>query len=343
MQSVINLTGNVYSLADAAKLGKSGGTTWRCAVCQGRVFLRQAFGRLRMDHVVSGCDGVLSNPQTLVTAKRLHALLRQNWTISASTEDAAGTVLGSALIPIERATPFTMPEFDVPMVLVQSYWTVFLVGIVSTEDHVATLTAAAQSLGCGALAVPTADTSWAMLGEILLTPDAHTSVWVAPVEQERVDGKRARFDSLATKSTSVSVHENRKAEHYDPKTPNTATQYREDIESELAAQRWSKWVHSLVKSEEDGYLSDEWFDTYPAQVPHFWLRFWLIKHSLFALGRLIDPALLAIELASNWDADAESELTTDLAKKFGELLAQLENTGVVESRKGQFFCKRAFR
>ena len=350
MKAVLNLSGKLFSLAEAAKAQAKSPVAWRCAACKARVHVRNAFGRPVLTHPTNGCTGELESFDNLATARRATALLAQNWSLSVSRGSELGQLTEVAHIPLERVMPFLLPDVDVPMVLVQSYWSAFLVGVVATHEQVSALAKAANRLACGALAVPAEQTAWQGLSATLFAAEV-SNAWVAPVEQARVDNKRGMFNRIAGHNSAASsasetrqlIQENRQAVHYEPQAPTTARQYLQDITGELRAQRWAKWVRRLVLGRDWGRPRAEWFDAYPVQVPHFWLRFWLVKHSLYQQGRLIDPSALATELLTNWDAQADPELVASMVAVFKELLDALQAKSLVERRGSNYYCARSFR
>lgn len=341
VKSVLSPKNKLFSLADAA--ANKGIRTWRCAACKQLVHVRAAFGRPVLTHSGTACSSEVG-AEYLGPAARTAALLRQNWSLCVSIEDADGNISGSRRVRVERVQAFALPGIEVPLVLVQSYWTAFLVGIVATQEDLQALEKAGKQLDCGAVAVLSESSEWSVLEHNLLSEDALRTVWATPSESLRTDHKRTKFNRISRLNTlPVPVYENRKAEHYDPREPANYRQYLQDILGELCAQRWAKWVRRLVLGQHGSHGRTEWFDAYPLQVPHIWLRFWLIKHSLHFSGRSIDPAALAYQLATVWECEGDTPLTAAVEFVFTELLQDMETQHIVETRDGRFYCVRSLR
>lgn len=346
MRVVVHPLGKRYLLDEALALSYD--IAWTCAKCGAPVQVPRTRKTPRMVHVIPGCDGVLLPLETAETAKRAAAFLGQNWKIyvenkgGSSLQDQAPDTLA---ITLEKVQAFALAGSTIPLVLAQSYFTAFLIGFGSGPEAPEELARIAQAMGCGALLVKVSATAnWEELRGALLTETARSSQWVVLADNVRVDNKRKKFNRISRVNViPAMLRENRKAEHYRPDLPQSRAQYLQDILADVLAQGWAKWVRRLILSR--GWLQPwgDSFDAYPIQVPHFWLRYWLIKHSLHSKGKLIDTHMIARDLAQTWAAQDDFELVEALEHVFVDTLKQLETRELVYFRTGKFYCRKSFR
>jgi hypothetical protein len=346
MKVVVHPLGRRYSLEEASNLSYD--ILWSCAKCGSEVTVPRTRKSPRMVHPTPGCDGVLVPQLTADAAIRASAFLCQNWNIyveNRSSNGSQGEAEASIQITLEKAQAFAIPDVRTPLVLVQSYYTAFIVGFGNTPQVLEELATVSKTLGCGVLMVGTSNAvTWAELAMALLDEHVRGTHWVALADNVRVTNKRKKFNQMSELNVlPAAIRENRKAEHYHPNVPQSRAQYLQDIVSDTRAQGWARWVQKLVLSR--GWVKSwvEDFDEYPIQVPHFWLRYWLIKSALHHQGKLIDSAALAYSLASNWDAQGDLELLSMLEAVFVETLRQLEDRALVAEIDGKYYCKKSFR
>lgn len=356
---LINHKGKLFTPDAALLQQKKSRQLWKCAACLNRVVVREAFGKLICSHLGPDCGKVFVVQDTFNLSKRLAALIEQNWRVSVSIQTQEGTITGVRTIPVERVSPFCKHTIGVAMALVQSYWTVFLVGVVDSTEALSELERVAKSLGRGALAVPLLNPNWSELEESLLSESQPKTFWAEASEQMRLDNKRELFDATnelndaypTAALRAAAVVENRKAEHYSPIEPQNEVQYFQDILAEVRAQKWARWIERLLFNEktlatvtlDDVFSSDGWIDIPPIQVPGFWLQFWMVKHSLSVKGRQIIPELLATELAGHWNSAEVPEVIETLTAEIEERLEKLVAKELVRKQGNKFYCEKAFR
>ena len=362
METVLNPAGSAIALSEAVKVKSM--RSWRCALCKEPVHIRTVRGTPVMAHIEGGCSGRVEAFKTAQVAHRAAALLAQNGYLCVPVPGSdkvtkfahwmdSGRELtnlpgaGLQRIPLERIQAFSFANSTVPLVLVQSYWTSFLIGFNDGPQGLEELSQLGAMMEVGILAVPVHDAftaPWDELTQNLLNEGAENSRWAADCEDERLNEKRGKFKRLSRlNALTAAVWSNRKATHYEPRDLRNRLQYLQDITDELRAQRWPRWVNRLVLRKDQKTRWSSWFEGPGLQVPYFWLRFWLIKNGLHTKGRLLDCCMLAMELQGSMSLEPDNQLLLDLQDAFKDILQELMEKQLVAEKGGEFYCVKSLR
>lgn len=340
MKAVRSLTGALVPLEAAAKDPIN---TWICVSCGERIHVYNNKKGPVVTHA-KACTSPspldIKGMSNMQISARVAAIVAQKWVVEMGGVTQKGLSIDNELMPIERVKNVVTIDYHVPLVLVEGYVETFWIGIVFKESHFQELIALANMTGVPTLAVVSEDVSYAKITQ-LICEDSSAHVWLRPPTNVRKDSRPAEFLALARMDfAKTKALSNRKAEHYSPIVPQSRLQFLQDMVRDTRANRWNLRAKRLIFTTENGLSSNSWVVAGAIRVPYFWLRYWVIKRSLFQVGKLVDASDLAMNLVAYWHKEHNWDLVDDIKDIIEMVLEELTSRRLLSNKgaKGVYSC-----